>query len=74
MTHRPEPFTDCTWRPEHDPVSDTPMGPKCDQLATHVIYWLDGTGRYSLACDDHLELDPDAPPHRLYKIEVGVSA
>lgn len=63
-------WTRCDFRPEHD-ADDRPMGPQCGSPATHRIVWLDGTGRYSYGCSAHLELDPDAPPHRIERLEVS---
>jgi hypothetical protein len=39
-------------------ATDRPTGKRCASDATHVIVWEDG--RYSLACDDHLEIDPSS--------------
>jgi hypothetical protein len=57
------PVLTCEWRSEHDHVTDTPVGPPCGALATRIILWLDGTQRWSPACERHLDLDHDAPPH-----------
>lgn len=59
----------CTFCEEHDYVNDVPVGPPCGKPATHVIVWLDGSRRYSPACSDHLELEPDAPPHEIRELE-----
>ncbi len=48
----------CDYRCEHDPVSDTPTGARCEAMATHMITWEDG--RYSLGCAAHLQIDPKA--------------
>lgn len=48
----------CDYRSEHDLVTDTPTGDRCTAQATHVITWSDG--RYSRACDAHLEIDASA--------------
>lgn len=58
-----EPDLTCDWHPDHDVERDVPTGPRCGSAATHRIVWLDGSGRVSLACADHLVLDPTAPPH-----------
>lgn len=52
----------CVWHPMFDPQTLEPMGTPCGAPATHVILWLDGTFRWSPACDRHTELDPAAPP------------
>lgn len=49
----------CDYRFEHDAATDRPTGERCTNNATHRIVWDDGR-RYSLACDDHLTIDPDA--------------
>lgn len=50
----------CEYRPDHDMVRDVPVGPRCGQAATQVLYWRDG--RYSPACAAHgtSSLDPEA--------------
>lgn len=48
----------CDFRDSHDETTDTPAGNRCPAQATHRIYWEDG--RYSLGCDDHLEIDDKA--------------
>lgn len=54
----------CQWRPNHDRVLDVPIGPMCGAPATHVIYWLDGSERYSPCCDEHVrDIGPEAPTH-----------
>lgn len=49
----------CDYRFEHDPATDRPKGSRCTNPATHRIEW-DDDRRYSLACDDHLEIEPQA--------------
>jgi hypothetical protein len=49
----------CDFRDAHDPVTDTPLGERCGAPATHYIMWDDGR-RYSVACDQHLEIDSTA--------------
>lgn len=58
----------CEYRREHDRVRDVPVGEPCGATATHVIYWLDGSQRWSPACSDHLDLEPEAPEHRIARI------
>lgn len=53
----------CDWHPEHDIARDKPTGERCGKPATHRIVWQDGSQRFSLACDAHLDLDEAAPPH-----------
>lgn len=53
----------CEWRARHDRVRDIPVGDACGLDATQIIVWLDGSGRWSPACDLHIELDQEAPPH-----------
>lgn len=58
----------CDFRHEHDMVEDRPMGARCEKTATHFIDW--GDGRGSLACGDHLEIDPSASvkPRKISRI------
>lgn len=61
----------CAWKPEHDHVRDVPIGPVCGAPATYIIYWLDGTKRYSPACDEHVDdVVAEAPPHRVEEIDL----
>lgn len=58
-------MTKCTMRcdhhDEHDQATDKPTGKRCEARATHVLYWSDG--RYSMGCDEHLEIEPGHDPH-----------
>lgn len=59
----------CAWKPTHDHVRDVPTGPSCGAPATHIIYWLDGSKRYSPCCEEHsTDIDPTAPAHRVEPI------
>lgn len=59
----------CAWKPEHDLQRDVPTGPSCGAPATHVIVWLDGTGRYSPCCATHSrDVDASAPAHRVLQV------
>lgn len=58
----------CEWRAQHDRVRDIPVGDACGLDATHVIVWLDSSGRWSPACELHLELDDLAPRHFIAQI------
>lgn len=60
----------CDWHPEHS-ADDRPTGKRCGEPATHRVFWLDGTYRYSHSCLAHLVLDADAPPYRIEKLEVA---
>jgi hypothetical protein len=53
------PHWQCDFRFAHDPVTDRPMGARCANAATHQIEWEDGR-RWSLACSDHLDIEPEA--------------
>lgn len=57
----------CDWHPEHG-ADDRPKGPRCGAPATHRIVWLDGSNRYSYGCAAHLEIDPQAPSHRVERL------
>jgi hypothetical protein len=48
----------CDYRDAHDPVTDQPMGKRCESDATHMIKWEDG--RYSYGCGQHLEIEDSA--------------
>jgi len=58
----------CDWHAEHG-ADDRPTGQRCEAQATHRLVWLDGSGRYSYGCDDHLTLDPDATPVRVERLD-----
>lgn len=59
----------CCHKPDHDLIEDRPVGPICGQPATHVIYWLDGTKRYSPCCAEHAtDVGPEAPAHRVERL------
>lgn len=64
----------CDWHPEHDLERDAPRGRRCGAVATHRLEWLDGSRRYSLACSDHLERDPEAPPCRIVALRIRKKA
>ncbi len=51
----------CEFRERHDRIRDIPVGDACGAQATHMIVWLDGTHRWSPACEQHTDLDPEAP-------------
>lgn len=58
----------CDWHAEHG-ADDKPTGQRCESAATHRIVWLDGSGRFSLGCGAHLELDAKAPPVRIERLD-----
>lgn len=60
--------TVCDWRATHDRVRDLPVGDPCGLPSSRVIFWLDGTKRWSFACELHTTLEMDAPPHLIVPI------
>lgn len=59
----------CDWHPGHSD-DDKPCGQRCGAPATYRIAWLDGSKRFSLACQDHLQLDSGAPEFLIDVLDV----